>query len=125
MGTGNYQIGDNVWKAIGKACAESGSTIPSSFGCRVPNIATERHHFIAESWFLFTTFLGPVVLRERFNHPEYYLHFVEFVKLVNACIKMNISAAEIDAIEQGCAKWVLEFERYVSLMSSVRNISTM
>jgi hypothetical protein len=118
MGTGDYRISDNVWKAIGEACAASGSTIPSSFGCRVPNIATERHHFIAESWFLFTTFLGPIVLRQRFNRPEYYVHFVEFVKLVNLCIKMNISAADIDAIEQGFAKWVQDFERYIFLMSS-------
>lgn len=39
-GTGDYHIHDTVWKAIGLACAESGATIPSSFGCRVPNIAT-------------------------------------------------------------------------------------
>jgi hypothetical protein len=41
LGIGDYHIHDSVWKAIGEACAASGATIPSSFGCRVPNIATE------------------------------------------------------------------------------------
>jgi hypothetical protein len=81
-GTGDYHIHENVWKAIGVACAVSGSTIPSSFGCQVPNIMTEHHHFIAESWFLFALFLGPVLLCPYFAQPEYYVHFVEFVKLV-------------------------------------------
>ena len=110
-GSGDYRLNDTVWKAIGQACADSGATIPSSFGCRVPNIESERHHFIAESWFLFATFLGPVVLRQRFPTPEYYIHFVDLVKLINSCLKLEISTTEINDIEEGFAQWVLDFER--------------
>jgi Transposase family tnp2 len=113
-GSEQYQIHKTVWEAIGQACTESGCTMPSSFGCRVPNIATERHHFIAESWFLFATLLGPVLLRQRFAQPTYYQHFVHLVKLINLCLKLEITITEIDEIEKGFAEWVQEYERYVS-----------
>lgn len=66
-GSEDYQPPSTVWDAIGKACSESGITIPSSFGCRVPKIATERHYFIVESWLLFTTLVTPTVLRACFS----------------------------------------------------------
>jgi hypothetical protein len=111
VGLEEYEISKDVWEAIGKACKASGSTIPSLFGCRVPNIATEQHHFIAESWFLFVTHLGPVLLRQRFTRPVYYQHFVLLVKLINLCLKLEISASELDEIEKGFAEWVLEYEQ--------------
>ena len=114
VGAEHYRINSTVWDAIGKACAASRSTIPTSFGCRVPNIVTERHHFIAESWLLFATFLGPILLRGRFTDGIYYRHFVKFVILINLCLKMEISTSELNEIEKGFAEWVLEYERCIS-----------
>lgn len=112
-GTEDYVIPKAVWEAIGTACSSSGDTIPAAFGCRVPNVAKERHYFIAESWILFATLLGPILLRRRFSKRIYYKHFTDLIKLVNLCLQMQLSAADIDEIEDGFANWVLEFERRV------------
>lgn len=48
-GTESYLLDKNVWNAIGEACATSGDTIPSAFGCHVPNVAKNPSHLIAES----------------------------------------------------------------------------
>lgn len=112
-GSENYQLPPTVWNAIGTACAQSGATIPSAFGCRVPNIATERHYFKAESWLLFATFLSPVLLCGRFSRPQYYNHFVELIVLINTCLKMTLTYTEIDEIQAGFAQWVEGYERFV------------
>jgi hypothetical protein len=112
VGNRDYHVQITVWNAIGEACAASGATIPSSFGCRVPNIASERYFFIAESWLLFASFLGPVVLRQCFARQEYYDHFTQLVKQMNACMKMELTSREIDEIEHGFAQWVTDYERY-------------
>ena len=117
VGTGSYVLNPTVLEAIGKACTESSSTIPSSFGCRVPNIATERHHFIAESWLLFGTVLGPALLRGRFTHRKYYDHFIDYVKLLVKCLQLSLDATDIDEIEIGFARWVEQFERSVNFWS--------
>lgn len=111
-GCEDYQLSSTVWDAVGEACGESGATIPSSFGCRVPNIASERHHFIAESWLLFATLVGPTVLRARFSRRLYYDHFVQLVKVINRCLQIQIEDEDIDYIRHELADWVLCFERF-------------
>jgi len=111
-GTESYQLHPSVWDAIGRACADSGKTIPSSFGRRVPNPASKRHEFIAETWLLFGTMVGPAVLRSRFEQREYYQHFVQLATLLNKCIALTCTEQDIDEIETGFAEWVTEFERY-------------
>lgn len=115
-GSEDYQLPSTVWDAIGQACSESGITIPSSFGCRVPNIATERHHFIAESWLLFTTLVAPTVLRARFSRRLYYDHFVQLVKVINRCLQIQIEDEDIEFIRHALVDWVLGFERFVRLL---------
>lgn len=107
-----YIIPGSVWDSIGAACKLSGDTIPSTFGCRIPNISKERHFFIAESWLLFATFLGPILLNRRFSRTVYYDHFISLVQLINTCLQLEISTGEINEIEQGFAKWVTDYERY-------------
>jgi hypothetical protein len=125
VGTEDYEIHHTVWEAIGNTCSASGSTIPASFGCCVPNIATERHHFIAESWLLFATFLGPVLLRQRFANPIYYQHFIKLVALINMCLKLEISAHELDIVKKGFADWVSDYERYtLSLCNALSPTNT-
>jgi hypothetical protein len=38
-GRESYQLSQSIWEAIGEATATSGSTIPSAYGARIPNIA--------------------------------------------------------------------------------------
>ena len=119
VGSGDYEIPKAVWEAIGQACATSGSTIPTAFGARVPNVATLRYQFIAETWILFATFVGPVVLQGRFTQPVYYEHFISLVKLINLCLMLEISEPQLQYIEKGFAAWVMEYERSVSTCSAV------
>ena len=112
-GIKSYQLQPSVWDAIGKACADSGNMIPTSFGRRVPNPATKRNEFIAESWLLFGTVIGPAALHGRFARPEYYCHFVKLATLLNRCIALTCTEQDVDEIETGFAEWVTDFERYV------------
>jgi len=66
-----------VWNAIGEATGKSGSTIPSAFGSRVPNVATHQSQMSAEMWSFWTLYLGPVLLRRQFQRPKHYTHLCD------------------------------------------------
>ncbi|KDN43814.1 hypothetical protein RSAG8_05807, partial [Rhizoctonia solani AG-8 WAC10335] len=80
-GLENYQMEKDVWGAICEACVPSRRTMPTSFGCPVPD-PRKRSQFIAETWTVFTTQLAPLLLRKRFSDQRYYRHFVRLVKLL-------------------------------------------
>ncbi|KAG8900769.1 hypothetical protein FRC00_011291 [Tulasnella sp. 408] len=109
-GTEAYGIHKTIWSAIGQGCKNSGDTIPSTFGCRVPNIAEERSHFIAESWSQWTMYLAPALLRKRFKDPIYYRHFIDLVSLLNKCLSRSLNFEEVDTLRLGFAEWVREYE---------------
>jgi hypothetical protein len=113
QGSEEYRLLPSVVEAIGEVCVQSGATMPAVFGACVPNIATQRHWFKAESWLLFSTVLGPVLLQRQFRRPQYYAHFIDLVLLVNKCLQMSLTDTNINEIKQGFAKWVLQYERYV------------
>ncbi|QRW03344.1 Transposase family tnp2 [Ceratobasidium sp. AG-Ba] len=106
-----YHLGKTVWDAVGEACARSGNTIPAAFGCRVPNLAKNYSDVSAEGILLFTTLLGPAVLRDRFINVVYYHHFVKLVKLVKKCLDFHLTQDNIKSIREGFASWVLQYER--------------
>jgi hypothetical protein len=108
----DYHLHEEVWTAIGAACAESGQTIPAAFGCRVPNLKEKPHERTSESMLLFATLLGPALLRNRFRRPRYYKHFVQLVKLINLCIGFEVTHEQVQEIREGFAKWVQDYERY-------------
>ena len=74
QGTESYEIPKAVWEAIGEATAASGSTIPSAYGSRVPNIAKDQSQYSAEMWSFWTLYIRPVVLRRRFQQVLLSLH---------------------------------------------------
>ncbi|QRV91937.1 Transposase family tnp2 [Ceratobasidium sp. AG-Ba] len=92
FGSGNeeYRLSSNVWEAIGAACAASGDTIPSAFGCRVPNLADKKR---------------------RFKRKCYYDHFVKLVRLLQDCLQLEITEDKLEEIRIGYADWVQEYER--------------
>ena len=78
--------------------------IPTSLGRRVLNPATKPHEFIAESWLLFGTMVGPAALRGEFARKEYYRHFVKLAILLNKCIALACTEHGVDECETGFAE---------------------
>lgn len=109
-GQESYELLKAIWEAIGEGTAASGSTIPSAYGSRVPNIATSKVGCTADMWSFWTLYIGPVLLRNRFQHQRYYRHFVKLVTLLNLCLQFEISNKEIETIHEGFIKWVQEYE---------------
>ena len=111
-----FVFSKTVWEAIGTTTVASRSTMPSSYGAAVPNIATDRSTFSAEAWCQWALFVGPVVLNGRFPHRRHYNHFCDLVKLINLCLKFEFSKEDISKIREGFIRWVKKYEEYVSLL---------
>jgi hypothetical protein len=109
----DYVIMKTVWEAIGEATFQAGETIPAAFGSRVPNVALEKAHMIAETYSIWTLYLAPVLLKGRFLNEHYYKHFVKLVQLLTRCIDLEIMHEEIDDLDQNFQKWVQDYEWYV------------
>ncbi|KAJ8507020.1 hypothetical protein ONZ45_g10560 [Pleurotus djamor] len=110
-GTEDYQLHPKVWEAIGEATASAGSSIPSSFAARPPNIADDKIALTADSLSFWMQHLGPPLLARRFSQTKYYTHFIKLVKLVKLCLQFEITRDEIVQIRIGFRQWVCEYER--------------
>ncbi|KAJ6532446.1 hypothetical protein B0H19DRAFT_1214065 [Mycena capillaripes] len=106
-GREEHPLSKAVWETIAAETASASDTIPSVYGSRVPNIAKDRPNVSAEMWSFWTLYLGPVLLRPRFKDVKYYRHFIRLVRLLNLCLKFEITDNEID----------LYFQKDVSRMS--------
>jgi hypothetical protein len=62
---------------------------------------------------MWSLFIGPTVLRGRFPDDRYYNHFCSLVKILNLCLQFEISGEDIEDIDLGIRKWVLDYERCV------------
>ncbi|KAF7347089.1 hypothetical protein MVEN_01462900 [Mycena venus] len=121
-GREDYELSKAVWEAVAAETASASDTIPSAYGSRIPNIAKDRSNVSAEMWSFWTLYLGPVLLRRRFKHVKYYRHFIRLVRLLNLCLKFEITDDEIESIRTGFISWVetyetLYFQKDVSRMS--------
>ncbi|KAI4294218.1 hypothetical protein K525DRAFT_213175 [Schizophyllum commune Loenen D] len=114
-----YQFTQAIWEAIGLDTADAGRYYPSAYGPRVPNIAQDRSNFSAEMASFWMSYIGPVVLKRRFSKPKYYKHFVDLVCLVNKCLQFEITTDEINKVREGFKEWVVTYERFVYLFSSL------
>ncbi|KAG5643944.1 hypothetical protein H0H81_009840 [Sphagnurus paluster] len=110
-GSGTYHLDPKVWEAIGAATAASGSTIPSAFGARPPNVAEDKTATTAETWSFWALFLAPVLLRKRFRTDIYYNHFIDIVHILWLCIEFELPRNKIPVIRMAVARWVEEYER--------------
>jgi hypothetical protein len=61
-------------------------------------------------WSFWTLYLGPILLRRRFQNPKYYTHFVDLVRLLNICLQFEITDDEIEEVRSGFIKWVSQYE---------------
>jgi len=113
-GQENYHIPDNIWERIGQETAMAGDTIPSSFGCCTLNMWTEKHIFTAEDWAFWMIHIVPYVLKDRFAHPKYYKHFMNFNSILKQTIQYSFTEHELDVLEQDIIEYVKEYERCAS-----------
>jgi Transposase family tnp2. len=114
QGRESYELGKNVWEAIGEATATSGNTLPSTFCARPPNVAGDHSGCTADSWSFWTLYLAPVLLHKKFLKRKYYDHFVELVKLLHICLQFELSRDDVKALRVGFNMWVQKYEVYVS-----------
>lgn len=112
-GKESYEVSDAIWEAIGEKTATAGETTPSAYGARIPNIADQKSLLSAEMWSFWSLFLGPILLRNRFRRLKYYRHFIRLVRLLNICLKFELSDGDVDAIRKGFVSWVKDYEECV------------
>lgn len=109
-GNEGYFLTTDVWKAIGKATAAAGRTIPAAFGAPVPNLSLNGAHMTCETYSIWTLYYAPILLRGRFVKTRYYNHFVDLVQLLSLCLQFTITEEEINYLEKGFQKWVQKYE---------------
>ena len=112
-GDHKYRIKKATWKEVGTRGAAASSTIPSTFGPRIPNIFEKGSYMSADMWSFWMQFLAPVILRDSFEEPECYEHFIDLVYLFGLCLQREISAVELDTIKSGFINWVNGYSRWV------------
>ena len=105
-----YELDQTIWEAIGEGTAASGSTIPSAYGARIPNVAQDKLGCTMDMWSFWTLYLGPILLRNRFQNATYYKHFIKLIVLLNICLQFEITDEEIGTLREGLIKWVQEYE---------------
>jgi hypothetical protein len=110
-----YILADSVWAQIGRLSASASKTIPSAFGGAIPDPAKDRTYFTSSIWSVWTLFVAPTLLRGRFPSDSYYKHFCSLVSILNLCLQYEISDDDLNKIESGVVKWVLDYERFVTL----------
>jgi Transposase family tnp2 len=108
-----YVLSPHIWQAVGTTSAAATKTIPSSFGASIPNPATDCSSFTSSTWSVWSLFIAPTVLQGRFPEGRYHTHFCSLVKILNLCLQFEISEKDINEIELGIRKWVVDYEWYV------------
>ena len=109
-GLESYELPGDVWSAICEAGAVSSKTIPSLLGARMPNIERERSSMTADLWSFWAQYIGPVLLRNRFQNDRYYKHFMDLICLIKLCLNYDMESTDVKEIRDGFAKWVVEYE---------------
>jgi hypothetical protein len=123
----DFIIMPGAWKAIAQAGVESGWTILSAFGARVPDILNKRWKFTAETWLFWALFLAPTLLCGCFQKPKYYDLFMDLVCLIKQCLAFTITVQDLNEMELGFIKWVKDYKQYTDLhlpMSSTDIVSS-
>jgi len=62
---------------------------------------------------MWSLFIAPTMLQGRFPKDCYYNHFCSLIRILNLCLQFEISKEDINDIESGIYKWVVDYERCV------------
>lgn len=109
-GRQKYRIGKAAWKEVGACGAAACLTIPSTYGPRIPDISEKGSYMTADMWSFWIQFLGPILLRDSFEDPKCYEHFLDLAYLFGVCLQREISAAEIALLRSGFVEWIKGYE---------------
>lgn len=118
-GSEDYILPKTVWEEIGVATVEANATIPSAFGRKIKNVATERHFYTAEAYLVWSTLYAPILLRDRFSKPKYYEFFLRTVSITERCMAFMTTSQERNQLRKDIQQWYLEYERSVFSLSGV------
>ena len=121
-GSESYEFPSTIWDAIGAATAASGDLLPYIFGPRPPNVTSDKMSWTADTRCFWIQYIAPVVLRGCFLQDKYYDHFVDFVRLVNICLRFELTTADVEEVRCGFASWVRKYEEYVSIIHCCHGI---
>ncbi|KAJ3816566.1 hypothetical protein EV361DRAFT_802934 [Lentinula raphanica] len=110
-GEGSFQLDVKVWEAIGNATYASGSTIPSSFGARPPNIVEDKQATTADTWSFWLLYLGPILLQDKFRSSSYHRHFCDLASIVERFLQFEIEREQLPKLRSACEEWVKGYER--------------
>ena len=62
---------------------------------------------------MWSLFIAPTVLWDRFPEAWYYKHFCSLVRILNLCLQFEISKEEINEIKTGICQWVVDYEQCI------------
>ncbi|KAI9328236.1 hypothetical protein DFJ73DRAFT_631798 [Zopfochytrium polystomum] len=108
-GVSPNESSDN-WKEIGRLTCETGNTIPSAFGARLGDLSNTKTTHTAEQWSFWFQYIAPTVLKPSLS-AIHYQHLIHLIRLTRLCCKFTITAKDLNAIWNGFADWVTEYER--------------
>lgn len=109
-GSEEYRIHGPIWEEVGKASIKAGSSIPYVFRPQLPNVASDKISWTADTQSFWFQFVAPVLLHSWFLHDKYYDHFIQLVHLILMCLQFKITEEEVDIIRQGLIEWVKKYE---------------
>jgi hypothetical protein len=126
-GTGDYELSDDNWAAIGKLTEKAARTIPSEFVGTLPNIANDGNLYKAEAYSFWFQYIAPILLKDRLP-DEYYQfvilpsfvwilltqfprHFLLMREIFIWCLEFEITSDQVDELENMVNEWVEEYER--------------
>jgi len=108
-----YVLEPHIWQVVGAMSTEATKTIPSSFGVSIPDPAKDCSYFTSLTWSVWSLFIAPTMLQDRFPEARYYKHFCSLVRILNLCLQFEISKKDINEIESGIRSWVVDYERCI------------
>ncbi|QRV98769.1 Transposase family tnp2 [Ceratobasidium sp. AG-Ba] len=109
-----YIIAQDAWKVIGERTAAATKTIPAQFIGTIPDIDKDFGLYKAEAHSFWFTHLAPILLNGVLPR-EYYLHFLAMREIIVWCLELEITLAQVDALEEKIRAWVQDYERlYIS-----------
>ncbi|KAJ4473974.1 hypothetical protein C8J55DRAFT_375496, partial [Lentinula edodes] len=112
---GDYELEASVWEQVGEETVNAVKDIPATFVRRLPNIATDRSSYTAESWVFWFMYLMPILLQNRFNNSVYYDHACHLRDIMVVSLQFTITLDEIEQMRRDIIKWIREYERRLAV----------
>jgi hypothetical protein len=107
----DFEIAEDVWKAVGVETAEATQDIPAAFVRVLGNIENNSAVFTAESWCFWFMYLAPILLKNCFPHQKYYNYMVRLVDIMKFNLKFVMMEEEIVELDKLIIDWVKDFEK--------------